>query len=111
MKSFIQLYSIEETEQFIAENPLSFLYITQPNCSVCHGLWPQVQNLLEPFPQISLARIDAHEVEAIAGRFSIFAAPVLLLHIEGKEYIRKARIVHLDELEQEISRILKVMNG
>ena len=106
MKPFQQLASIEEADAFIETNPLSFLYITRKNCSVCHGLWPQVQKLLETFPQIELARIDAGDVEAVAGRFSIFTVPVLLLFVEGREFIREARIVNMQELEGAIQRLL-----
>ncbi|WLV25074.1 thioredoxin family protein [Aciduricibacillus chroicocephali] len=106
MNEYTNLHSMEEIDAFISKNPLSFLYISSPGCSVCHGLWPQIQNLLGKYPQIKLAHIDTSDVEEVAGRFSVFTVPVLLLFIERKEYIRKARIVHLDELNQEISRIL-----
>ena len=111
MKPFQQLTSIEEADAFIETNPLSFLYISRENCSVCHSLWPQVQKLLETLPQIELARIDAGEVEAVAGRFSIFTVPVLLLFVDGREFIREARIVHMQELEGKIQRILDALES
>lgn len=109
MKDYKQLHSVEEADQFIDTEPLSFLYISRPNCSVCHGLWPQVRFMLDRFPAIKLARIDAEEVEAVAGRFSVFTVPVLLFFWKGKEYIREARIVHMQELENKIQRIYDAM--
>ncbi|SHG54293.1 Thioredoxin [Ornithinibacillus halophilus] len=106
-----KLQSIEQVESFIHENALSFLYITRPNCSVCHGLLPQVEELMKQFPEIKLRKIDADEVEEIAGRFDIFTVPVLLLFWEGKEYIREVRIVHLDLLEEKITKIYKNVVG
>ncbi|WP_330949351.1 thioredoxin family protein [Virgibacillus sp. MG-45] len=105
MREFNELQSMEAIEHFITANKLAFLYISQPNCSVCHGLLPQVQTLMEQFPQIQLGHIDAHEVEAVAGRFSIFTVPVLLLFVEGKEFIREARIVHMDLLEEKLKKV------
>jgi thiol-disulfide isomerase/thioredoxin len=90
---------------FLKDNTLSFLYISRPNCSVCHGLLPQVQLLMTKYPKIKLGHINANEVEEIAGRFSIFTVPVLLLFVKGKEYVREARIVHMDLLDEKINKI------
>src|SRR5699024_1101860 len=107
MRPFKQLSSIEEIDAFIQEHQLSFLYISRENCSVCHGLLPQVQELMEKYPEIQLAHIDADEVEEVAGRFSIFTVPVLLLFVEGKEYVREARIVHLQLFDEKVNKIYK----
>lgn len=112
MGEFIQLQSIAEIETLIETNQLSFLYITMPNCSVCHGLMPQVEKMMTKYPKIALGHIDADEVKEVAGKFSVFTVPVLLLFIDGKEYIREARIVHLDLLDEKIDHIYKnVVDG
>ena len=105
MKEFKQLTSMNDIDQFIEQNQLSFIYISRPGCSVCHGLLPQVQSLMEKYPKIQLGHVDAEEVEAIAGRFSIFTVPVLLLFVDGKEYVREARIVHMDQFDEKINKI------
>jgi len=107
MKEFNELTSIDMVEYFINEHRLTFLFISQPNCSVCHGLLPQVQALLTNYPEIHLGHINASEVTEVAGRFSIFTVPVLLLFVEGKEYIREARIVHIQLLEEKLDKIYK----
>src|SRR5690625_1270491 len=109
MNNFQELSSIEEIEHFIQDNLLAFLYITQPNCSVCHGLEPQITSILNKYPQIQARKINAGTVTEIAGRCSVFTAPVLLLLIDGKEYIREARIVQTDLFEEKLSRIYKNM--
>ncbi|HAM81550.1 thioredoxin family protein [Ornithinibacillus bavariensis] len=111
MREFIELKTLQEIDTFIAEKKLAFLYISRPNCSVCHGLFPQVKELMVKYPKISLGHIDASVVEAVAGRFSIFTVPVLLLFVEGKEYIREARIVHLDLMEDKIKKIYNNVVG
>lgn len=107
--SFSSLTSIEETENFIAQHDLAFLYITMPNCSVCQGLQPQMEELFANYPQIKTRTIDASEVTEIAGKFNVFTAPVLLLFVEGKEYIREARIVHTDAFEKKVARVYQNM--
>ncbi|GAB3046241.1 thioredoxin family protein [Virgibacillus ainsalahensis] len=111
MRDFEELTNIELTDQFIQEHPLSFLYISRPNCSVCHGLKPQIQELMENYPKIKLGSVDASEVEEIAGRFSIFTVPVLLLFVDGKEYVREARIVHMELLDEKINKIYENVVG
>lgn len=107
MREFNQLATMNEIETFINENKLSLLYISRPNCSVCHGLLPQVQSLMNHYPNIHLGHINADDVKAVAGRFSVFTVPVLLLFVDGKEYVREARIVHLDQWNEKINKIYK----
>ncbi|WP_217587279.1 thioredoxin family protein [Lentibacillus saliphilus] len=111
MNQFQALTSIDMIDAFIEEHPLAFLYISREGCSVCHGLLPQVEDMMQDYPDIKLGHIDADEVEAVAGHFSIFTVPVLLLFVEGKEYIREARIVHMDLFEEKIKKIYAHMAG
>jgi thiol-disulfide isomerase/thioredoxin len=106
-----KLESINEINQFIKENELAFLYISTPTCSVCHALKPKVEQLLTEFQEIKAGHADAHELPEIAGRFSVFTVPVLLLFVNEKEILRKARSVHLDELEREIEKIVHMFSS
>lgn len=108
MRKITELTSLEAVENFILQHNLSFLYISRPSCSVCHALLPQVLELMDQFPDIQLAHINADAVEEIAGKFSIFTVPVLLLFVEGKEYLREARMVHLDQFTQKINKIYEM---
>jgi len=105
MREFTELTTIEMVMNFIQTHQLSFLYISQPNCSVCHGLLPQVQQLMIKYPEINLGHINTDEVMEVASHFSVFTVPVLLLFIDGKEYVREARIVHMDLFDEKIKKI------
>jgi thiol-disulfide isomerase/thioredoxin len=105
MREMEELTSLEMVENFINKHHLSFLYISRTNCSVCHALLPQVRDVLEQFPLIQLGHINADHVQEIAGYFSVFTAPVLLLFVDGKEYVREARFVHLDQFKEKIKKI------
>lgn len=111
MINFIQLHSIEEIEQFIQEHNLAFLYMTQPNCSVCHGLRPQIEAILSKYPNIYSATINASEVPQVASCFQVFTAPVLLLFVDGKEFVREARIVHTKKFVEKLDRIYKYVEN
>lgn len=92
-------------DQFLENNELTFIYISREDCSVCHGLLPQVEQVFRKYPEVKCGIIDADEVPGIAGKFSIFTVPVLLLFVEGKEYLREARIVHMQPFEEKVKRI------
>ncbi len=105
MTKFKDLTSLEEVNNFIKQNQLTFLYFTTPNCSVCHGLQPQIEEMMTQYPEIKARHIDASKVPEAAGQFSVFTAPVLLLFVEGKEYLREARIVQTQKLNDDLKRI------
>lgn len=105
MRTFEELNTMEAVDHFISSNPLSFVYISRTGCSVCHALLPQVGKLMRKFPEIKLGHINSEKVEEVAGRFSVFSVPALLLFIEGKEYLREARIVHMDLFEEKLQKI------
>ncbi|WP_395940582.1 thioredoxin family protein [Bacillus sp. HMF5848] len=101
--------SIQDIEDFIKQNHIAFLYVSRPNCSVCHALWPQVDTMLQiNFPLIKVKHINADNIHGIAGYLSIFTVPVLLLYIDGKELLREARFVHMDEFQRKLQKIYEL---
>ncbi|WP_077604007.1 thioredoxin family protein [Oceanobacillus sojae] len=93
------------TEEFLQNHALSFLFVSRPDCSVCHAVLPKLRELLDNYPQIHLGHIDASKVEEVAEKFLIFTVPIMLLMIEGKEYIREDRFVRFDQLEEKLDQI------
>lgn len=105
MIPFKDLKTVDEVNAFIEQNEFAFLYFTMPSCSVCHGLKPQIEEMLNKYPKIKARHIDASIVPEAAGQLSVFTAPVLLLFIEGKEYLREARIVQTQKLDDDLNRL------
>lgn len=105
--SFEDLKSMEDVDTFLEENSLAFLYISHPDCSVCQGLLPQVEDLLSNYPKIKSGYVNTKQVTEIAGRFSVFTVPVLLLFVESSEHIREARIIHMDLFKEKLDNVYK----
>ena len=84
-----EIKSIEEFHEFINHHRFSFIFISREECGVCHALLPQVEELLQRFPEIQLGHIDAGVVEEIAGLLMVFTVPVLLLFVEGRNTSEK----------------------
>lgn len=108
MKQIEELTSLNEIEEFLQQNNMSFLYISRQECSVCHAVLPQLRELLDHYPLIRLGHIDANVVPEVAAAYNILTVPVLLYFIEGQEVLRKARFIHFDELAEQIEKIVEL---
>ncbi|QBG54655.1 thiol reductase thioredoxin [Bacillus amyloliquefaciens] len=108
MKELTDLHSLDSIENFIKQHQFSFIYISRPACTVCHAVLPQLRKVLDQFPNIKLGHINADEVEEVAGRFSVFTVPVLLYFIDGTEFLREARFVHFEQLEERLKRVYQL---
>jgi len=105
MKELQELNSVRAIDTFIHDHPLSFVYISRQDCSVCHAVLPKLRSLLEDYPQIRLGWADADVAPEIVSEFLIFSVPALLLFVNGKELIREGRFVQFDSLRTQIDRI------
>jgi len=91
MNTFPQAKSLEEVLAFIKEHHFAFVYISRDNCGVCHAVQPQVQEMLKEFPTIHPIQVNADQIPEIAGQFTVFTVPALLLFAKEKEVHREAR--------------------
>lgn len=102
-----QAQTIEEAQNFVETEHFAFIYVSRVDCGVCHAVLPQVKNLLEDYPQVKLLEVDADKVPGVAGAFSVLTVPALLMFVDGKEMLRKARFVVMSELEREVAQIVE----
>lgn len=108
MKKVHELTSIRTVEAFLENHELSFLYVSRQDCSVCHAILPKLRELLHHYPLIHLGHIDAGKVEEVAEKFLILTAPIMILMIDSKEYIREDRFVRFDYLNEKLSQIYEM---
>lgn len=102
-----RIHSFEEWQRETAANAKLLLFVETDNCSVCHGLYPQVDALKEDF-NFPFYIVNAASVPEMAGQLSLFSAPVVLLYANEKEYARFARFVPMEELK---FRMEALVNG
>lgn len=105
MKEMHELTSIDMVETFLETHKLNFLFISSPECNVCHAILPKLRELLDNYPQIRLGHINADQVEEVAARFLVFTVPTLMMMVGKKEYIRSDRFVRFDRLNKQIEQI------
>lgn len=86
------------------------VYFSAPNCSVCHALKPKVEALfLTHFPAVKFIHVEIDKSPDISGVFGVFSAPTLLVYFEGKEFLRKVRLMSIQELQDKIERPYKMV--
>ena len=60
---------------------------------------------MNDFPHIQTRQVNAEEIPEVAGFLFVFTVPVLILFADGKEMMREARIVHMEEFKRKIGKI------
>ncbi|MBL1226018.1 thioredoxin family protein [Enterococcus sp. BWR-S5] len=101
----VKLHQIEAIGHFIEAHEFAFIYVSQPDCSVCHSVLPKLKELLKSYPDIALGEVDGAEVPQVTAAYQVFSAPTLLLFINGKEYIREGRFVQFQKLTFDLDRL------
>ncbi|MEW6196694.1 MAG: thioredoxin family protein [Bacteroidota bacterium] len=110
MAAQTDLYSKNDFDKFITSSKLTVVYLSTPDCNVCKVLKPKlIEFLSENFPLIKFGYVNIDESKETAAQNSVFTVPTILFFVEGKEYIRKARFLNLDELKTELERIYNLL--
>ncbi len=99
-----QLTSYSDWLNLSSKDEPFLLFVKTTNCSVCAGLYPQVEPLEEEF-NIPFYVVNAAEVKELAGQLSLFTAPVVLLWKNKKEFTRFARFVPIQDLRHALKEI------
>ena len=106
------IISLEQFESFVSGNTAAVVYFSTLDCNVCKVLKPKlIEMLKEEFPEIKFAYVNAAESKELAALQNIFSVPTILFFFDGKETIRKARFVNLEELGFELERVYSIYFG
>ncbi len=99
----------EEFKEVLDQNLGVLFYFSTISCSVGEALEPKVISLLENnFPKVPFYFIDMNASPEISANNNVFVEPTILVFFDGKETIRKSRIISISDLSDSISRIYKL---
>ena len=101
----------QEMERLIKEEAFVLFYISRPACGVCTALKPKVSALAADYAGLKVYYVDLDKDESVAGQFSIFTIPGILVYVQGKEWIREARYISIDQLQAKLDRIMEMREG
>lgn len=95
-----------------AEAPgMALFYFSRPSCGVCSAIKPKVMSLLGEFPEVRSFFIDLDEVPEAAGQLSVMTIPAVLAYADGREIVREARYISMDDLAEKIRRPYSFIHG
>ena len=99
----------DEFEEALKENLGVLFYFSTISCNVGEALEPKVLDLLENnYPKVPFFYVDMNASPEVSAKNSVFVEPTILVFFDGKETIRKSRIISIPELSNAISRIYKL---
>jgi thioredoxin-like negative regulator of GroEL len=87
----------------------SLLYFWNSSCSVCGPLYEKLEFMVQnDFPNIHIQKINIAENPENSSKFSVFSAPLIILLLDGKEYLRSGGNISLHEIKQKIHRLYQL---
>lgn len=102
--------NLETIEQTIKENPAVMLYFSAPSCSVCHVLKPKLfEAVASEFETFENIDVDISVTPEIGSHYGVFAAPTVIVFLNGREFLRKSRNMSVGEVIGEIRRPYEIM--
>lgn len=108
----IQLSNAAEAKELIASETAVALYFTSARCTVCHALLPKLKDLFtEHFPITKFVHVPIEQAPDISGVYTVFTVPTLLVFFEGKEFLRKAQNMGLQEVHDQLERPYRLLTG
>jgi len=106
---FKTVTTIEEFEETINANLGVLFYFSTISCNVGEALEPKILDLLENnFSKVPFYYVDMNASPEVSAKNSVFVEPTILVFFDGKETIRKSRIISIPDLSNSISRIYKL---
>lgn len=101
--------SQKKLDQILRDNLGVLLYFSRLTCNVGEALEPKVKKMLEDkFPKIPFYFVDMDQTPDVAAKYTVFVEPTILVIFDGKETIRKSRIISIPDLENAIKRIYDI---
>lgn len=102
--------SMEIIKQLTQNNKMLLVYFGSNKCNVCVDIKPKIEELLKKYQEIKSVQIDVDKSVKIAAQYNIFTIPAILVFIDGKETIREARFISIENLSNKISRYYDLLD-
>lgn len=100
----INIETKKELIDLIENNKMSIIYFTGNACGACEAIKVKIEGILNEFEQIACREVNGEKHIDLAAEYGVFSLPIMLLFIEGREFLRVGRNVNLLELKNNIGR-------
>lgn len=96
--------SQDSLNELITNDEMLLVYFGSKSCDVCVAVKPKLEEILKKYPKIKSVQVDVERSIQIAASYNIFTIPAILLFIEGKETMREARYISMQNTDNVLSR-------
>jgi thiol-disulfide isomerase/thioredoxin len=104
-----ELCEKEILEKAIKDSEMVLIYFGSKSCNVCKVLKPRIEELLKEFPKINSYEVDVEESMEASAAYNIFTIPAILVFVKGKETIREARYISIQEISGKMERYYNLL--
>ncbi len=94
----------EFLDNLIEKEDMVLLYFGNHTCSVCVDLEPKIKELLKKYPKLVYQYIGIEDNIKLTREYSIFTIPGILVYAGGKEVVREARYISVQDIDSKIGR-------
>lgn len=110
MSTMNHILTLSEFKETLNQKPVYVAYFSTPQCNVCKVLRPKVEELAAQYENIGFIYINTEDMPEIAGQFTVFSVPTVVIFAEGREYKRLSRSFSLDEIQDYFERLLSLLD-
>jgi thioredoxin-like negative regulator of GroEL len=103
--------TLQDVTRCVATASWVVLYISRPGCGVCSALRPKIEEIIRELPDALYCPVDLDRIPEAAGEYSVFTIPAILVFVDGRESIREARYLSVDDLRNRIERLYSLRFG
>lgn len=97
--------SLPDLQVQIRNHPAIAVLFGAPDCGICRVLTPKlIDALRNQLPRLAIEVVDASAQPDVAAQFGVFSVPTLLVFFQGKEILRKSRVMGVAEVVGDIHR-------
>ncbi len=103
--------NIEAFQKAITSAPIVISYFSYPACNVCKVLRPKIESLIAQYDEVAFLYVDTHEAPQLAGQYTIFTVPTILIFVDGRESLRLSRNFSVGEVQAFLERMTGLMRA
>ena len=104
-----EIESREIMKEMIKREEFILFYLSRPSCGVCTALKPKIEQIAGKYSPLKAVYFNLDKDESVAGQYSIFTIPCILVYAKGKEWIREARYISVGDIDSQLKRLADLL--
>ena len=103
--------TLNEYQELLQKHSIVIGYFSTETCNVCKVLRPQVRQICEQFDIVHFEYVNIEKAPELRGQYLVFSVPTIIIFVEGWEHKRLNRYMSLQDFENELTRMVKILKA